>query len=64
LDFERDGFGPVCYDLENTVNTIIEMLKNRCKLGEKYKNRIEETFKYDDRNNSKRVYEAIRELDR
>jgi CDP-glycerol glycerophosphotransferase (TagB/SpsB family) len=62
LDFEEDGFGPVCYDIDSTVNTIIDVLDNNCKLEDKYRNRIENTFRYNDRNNCERVYEAIRNI--
>ncbi len=61
---KRDGFGPVCNNYEDTVSTIVNMLKNDCKLEKKYENRIKNFFKYDDHNNCKRVYEAIKKIDR
>ncbi len=59
FDYERDGFGEVVYDLEHTVELIIDYIKNDCVLKDKYKERIEHTFAFWDRNNSKRNYEAI-----
>lgn len=59
FDYERDGFGEVEYDLESTVLRIIEYIENGCPLKEKYRKRIDEFFAYNDRNNSKRVYEKI-----
>lgn len=56
---ERDGFGEVEYDLESTVNRIIEYMENNCQLKEKYKERIEKFFGFHDRNNCKRTFDAI-----
>ena len=32
FDYERDAFGPVCYDYEATVHTIIRYVENGCRL--------------------------------
>ena len=58
-DYEEDGFGEVEYDVESTVNRIIEYMKNDCKLKDKYRKRIDDFFAYHDQNNSKRVYDNI-----
>lgn len=62
FDYERDGFGPVYYDLESTVNGIIAKLEDGCMQEERYENRIKEFYKYHDKNNSERVYKAILEI--
>ena len=62
FDYERDGFGEVEYDLESTVNRIIEYIKDDCKLKEKYRQRIEGFFAFNDRNNCQRIYEKICEF--
>lgn len=59
FDFERDGFGEVEYDLESTVNRIIEYMENGCQLKEKYRQRIDDFFAYNDNNNCQRIYEKI-----
>lgn len=63
FDYEKDGFGPVAYDLDSTVNYIIESLSVNCKIDDKYKKRADEFFEYDDHNNCKRVYEEILKID-
>lgn len=63
FDYEKDGFGEVEYDLESTVNRIIEYMQNNCTLKEKYRERIDRFFAFNDRNNCQRVYEAIKSLD-
>lgn len=62
FDYEEDGFGPVCYDYESTVQAIIEAVENDCKLTQKYLDRINEFYAYYDTDNCKRVYEEILEL--
>lgn len=59
FDYERDGFGPICYDLESTVSTIISKIENGCQQEIKYEKRINSFYKYHDQNNCKRVFEAI-----
>lgn len=64
FDYERDGFGEVEYDLEGTVDRIIEYMENGCQLKQKYRERIEKFFAFNDQNNCQRVYEAIMGLER
>lgn len=62
FDYERDGFGEVEYDLESTVDRIIEYMENGCQLKDKYRERIDKFFAFNDKNNCQRVYEKIMEL--
>ena len=64
FDYERDGFGEVEYDLDSTVNRIIEYMENNCQLKDKYRERIDKFFAFNDNNNCQRVYEAILALDK
>lgn len=59
FDFEKDGFGPVCYDYSSTVNEIIKLVENDAKLEDVYLKRINDFYEFDDKNNCKRIYEAI-----
>ena len=59
FDYERDGFGEVEYTSEALVDRIIEYMQNGCKLKDKYRERIENTFPYHDKDNCRRVYEEI-----
>lgn len=63
FDYEKDGFGPVCYDLDSTVNTIIEFIKKDCRNIEPYEMRASEFFEYRDKNNSQRVFNEILRID-
>ncbi|WP_407375366.1 CDP-glycerol glycerophosphotransferase family protein [Methanobrevibacter sp.] len=62
--YEDDGFGPVIRTHEELKKYIVDLIKNGCEMEDVYKKRVDEFFKYHDKNNSKRVYEAILELDR
>ena len=62
FDYERDGFGEVEYTPGALVDRIIEYMQNGCRLKEIYRDRIEKTFPYNDRNNCRRVYEEIVKL--
>lgn len=59
FDYERDGFGEVEYDLEGTVERIIEYMETDCKLKEKYRKRIDDFFAFHDKKNCERVYQKL-----
>ena len=63
FSYEDNGFGPVCYDLDTTVQEMIKVIENDCKNSETYIKRIEDFYEYFDDNSCKRVYEHIRKLD-
>lgn len=64
FSYEKDGFGPVCYDYDSTVKEIVRQLRNGCYMGEIYQNRVSDFFAYMDHNNCERVYKAILEIDK
>jgi CDP-glycerol glycerophosphotransferase (TagB/SpsB family) len=59
FDHERDGFGEVTTTVEETVNLIIEYMENDCKLKDKYRERIDNFFAYNDKNNCQRIFDHI-----
>lgn len=62
FDYERDGFGEVEYTADDLVNRIIEYMENGCRLKDLYRERIENTFLYHDKENCKRIYDEIIKL--
>ena len=58
--FMKDG--KVTYNIEDTIEEIINILNNNCKMEQKYLNRVENFFKYNDSNNCKRIYELIEKI--
>ena len=59
FDYEHDGFGEVEWGVESTVDRIIDYIVTDCALKDKYRERIDSFFAFSDRNNCRRVYEAI-----
>ena len=64
FDYNTMGFGEVSQSEDELVNHIIEYMKNNCEIKEKYKKRVKAYFLFTDKNNSMRVYDAIRRLPR
>lgn len=62
--FKDDGsmdFGEIIDNEERLIDKIIEYMDNNCQMEEKYQKRVENFYKYIDKNNSKRVYDWIYE---
>ena len=62
FNYETMGFGEVIKSEDELVDTIIEYIKNDCKIKKEYLKRIEEFFLYTDKNNCMRVYNAIKNI--
>ena len=63
FDYERDGFGEVTRDLDSTVELLIDYMKNGCQLKDKYRERIDNFFAFNDQNNCQRILDKILEMD-
>ncbi|MBR3553434.1 MAG: CDP-glycerol glycerophosphotransferase family protein [Clostridia bacterium] len=57
--YERDGFGPVCYDYDATVDAMIAAVNEDCVNPPQYVERVDKFFAFHDQNNSRRILEAI-----
>lgn len=57
--YERDGFGPVCYDYEATIKAMIDAVREDCVNPDVYLQREDAFFAFHDRENSRRILEAI-----
>lgn len=60
--YENMGFGEVCRTEEDLISTIGRHVENDCKMEDKFIRRVDEFFRFTDRNNCKRVYENIKEI--
>ena len=58
-DFKTMGFGEIIKEEEKVVDKITEYNKNKYQMEEEYIRRVDKFFKYNDKNNSKRVYDWI-----
>lgn len=61
-DYNEMGFGEICDNENDLVNIICQYISNGCEIKEKYSKRISEFFVYTDKDNCKRVSQAINKL--
>lgn len=59
FDYETMGFGDVVRNEDDLVSKVIEYIDNDCKMEDEYKSRVSRFFKYNDRNNCKRIYDWL-----
>ncbi len=59
FDYEKDGFGPVCYDYEQTLRAIIHYIENDCTIEAVYAQRREEFFTFIDGKNCERILHKV-----
>ena len=59
FDYSRDGFGPVVFDYEETVEAILGFIQSGCVMDSTYQKRVDNFFRWKDKNNCQRVYKAI-----
>lgn len=57
--YKNRGFGEVVEKEDELIEIITSYLKNHCKMKEKYLKRVDSFYKYNDKNNCKRVYDTI-----
>lgn len=59
FDYNLQGFGEVLEEHETLIDKIIEKIEGNCIMDDKFKQRVDNTFAYSDKNNSERVYNEI-----
>lgn len=58
--YDTMGFGEICTESEQLVDTLCEYMENSCKMKPQYVKRVEEFYEYnDDHNNCERIYQEI-----
>ncbi|MCX2683662.1 CDP-glycerol glycerophosphotransferase family protein [Campylobacter sp. MIT 21-1685] len=63
FNYRRDGFGPVCVNEKELLDTLEKILANDCKIDEPYISNIQSTFEFKDGKNCERIYEEILKLE-
>ena len=59
FDYNIYGFGPICHNIQCTVNEITFELENNCILRKRYLNKAKKFFSFFDEKNSERLYKEI-----
>lgn len=62
FNYETMGFGEVCSSEDELVEVIGEYIENDCEMKEKHIKNVEDYFIFTDKNNCKRVHEAISKI--
>ncbi|MBR2588338.1 MAG: CDP-glycerol glycerophosphotransferase family protein [Bacilli bacterium] len=62
FSYEKDGFGPVCYNELAVIKNIKLFAEKDFMIDEKMRKKIEKFFSIRDKNNCKRIYEEIIKL--
>lgn len=60
LIYETMGFGPICRNHQEIVDTLCRYMRSDCRMEEMYKKRADDFFAHDDFNNCQRIYEETR----
>jgi CDP-glycerol glycerophosphotransferase (TagB/SpsB family) len=53
------GFGEICTESEQLVDTLCAYMENGCKMKPEYVARVKDFYEFDDNNNCQRIYEEI-----
>jgi glycosyltransferase involved in cell wall biosynthesis/CDP-glycerol glycerophosphotransferase (TagB/SpsB family)/lipopolysaccharide biosynthesis regulator YciM len=64
FDYRRDGFGPVCSNLNEILSALTAIINNNGCADEVHLKNMRDTFAFKDENNCKRTFEAIDSIDR
>ena len=64
FDYEKDGFGPVCYDKPDIVKELKKIIARDCQPDEEYLYKMIEFFPHRDGNCCERVFQAIQNLEK
>ena len=59
--YDTYAFGEITPDYEATVNTLIDYIGHGCELKDKYRDRIDSFFAFNDKNNCERIVDKILE---
>lgn len=57
--YDTMGFGEICTESEQLVDTLCEYMENGCVMKPEYVARVVEFYEYDDHNNCERIYKEI-----
>ncbi len=59
LEYDTMGFGPICRNHQQIVDTLCSYIENSCVMEDKYKARVDDFFEYSDHNNCERIFKEV-----
>jgi CDP-glycerol glycerophosphotransferase (TagB/SpsB family) len=57
--YDTMGFGEICQDNDELIDTLISYMKNNCTMKPEYRRRADDFFAYSDHNNCQRIYDLM-----
>ncbi|MCQ4022573.1 MULTISPECIES: CDP-glycerol glycerophosphotransferase family protein [unclassified Ruminococcus] len=57
--YDTMGFGEICTESEQLVDTLCAYMENGCKMSQKYIDRVDDFYNFHDHNNCERIYKEI-----
>ncbi len=57
--YDTMGFGEICTESEQLVDTLCEYMENGCKMKPEYVARVDDFYEFSDNNNCQRIYDEI-----
>ncbi len=62
LIYDTMGFGPICKNNDEIVETLCQYMKSGCKMQPEYVKRADDFFAFNDFNNCERIYHAVEDM--
>jgi len=59
FSYGDDGFGPVARSYDQSVEALVSYIEGGCVMEDRYRQRVDDFFAFTDRENCRRVFEAI-----
>ena len=63
LIYDTMGFGPICTEHEQIIETLCNYMHSDCQMLEEYRQRADRFFAFDDFDNCERIYQAVRQYE-
>lgn len=63
LIYDSMGFGPICTEHEQIIETLCNYMHSDCQMSEEYRQRADRFFAFDDFDNCERIYQAVRQYE-
>lgn len=57
--YDTMGFGEICTESDQLVDTLCEYMKNNCKMKDEYVARVDDFYAHHDHNNCERIYNEV-----
>lgn len=57
--YDTMGFGEICHNNQELIDTLVEYMKNNCEMKPEYQKRVDDFFAFKDHKNCERIYQEM-----